>query len=207
MNDLANKTIGIMGLLFGLLVIGFTGFQTYSLLFETSGNHITAVIGLVLFEGGMLYWWLVFQKHAEGIYQMAISLIMAVFGLLLVVLATGLHLGALGGEFLGTNTAAKVIVIAAIINLMGKFTFPLFAPETFNRIWQRALEGKISLRAFRDAEGKADDMAAELADRIGREITRRLEVDMLTHFGLTHDLERKPEIIPLPSPNGEDPKK
>lgn len=195
-----------MGLLFGLLVIGFTGFQTYSLLFETSDSHIMAVIGLVLFEGGMLYWWLVFQKHAAGIYQMAISLIMAIFGLLLVILATGLHLGAFGSSFLGENTGAKVIVVAAIVNLVGKFAFPLFEPETFNQIWQRALEGKISLRAFKDAEGKADDMAADLSDRIGREITRRLEVDMLTHFGLSHNLERKPEIV-LPSPNGEEPKK
>lgn len=204
MNDLANKTIGIMGLLFGILVIGFTAFQTYSLLFKTSGNHITATIGLVLFEGGMLYWWFVFQKQADGIYQMAISIIMAIFGLLLVVLATGLHLGAVGSDFLGENTAAKVIVVAAIINLIGKFTFPLFAPETFNNIWQRALAGKISLKAYRDAEGKADDMAAGLADKIGREITRRLEVDMLTYFGLTHDLEKN--HIPTPEPNGIDPK-
>jgi hypothetical protein len=178
--------VKLFGQFFMLLVLGFTGFQTYSLLYSVSKDPLMSLIGLVLFEGGMLYWWSEFRSDAEGIGQMAVSLLLAVFGLLLVAGATALHLGALDKEFLGPHTPARLITIAAIINLCGKFVFPLLDPETFKHIWTRALEGAVVAKAYLKAQSKTDDMSAKLADKIATEITRMAEVRALTSFGLLH---------------------
>ena len=196
MSELPKRILGFLGVIFALLVLGFTGFQTWSLLYEVSGNAVTAVIGLALFEGGMLYWWFAFQKEAEGIGQMALSLMMAIFGLLLVGGATALHLGAVGAEALGPHTPARLVTLAAVINLIGKFMFPLLAPAIFEDIWMRALEGKISNRAYKDADSQVDDLAAQLGIEIGGELTRKVKVRMLTHYGLTHDQARLPSANP-----------
>ena len=184
MKSLLSVIIKISGFVFGALVVGFTATQTWSLLHNVSSNAVTATVGLILFEGGMLYWWFVFQNEAEGIGQMAVSLVAALLGLILVVGSTGLHLGAVEGGMLGENTPARLVLVAAVVNLICKFAFPLLSPEMMNNIWTRALEGKISLYAFRDAEAKTADMAAALADEVGAEIVRRVKVDMLSSYGL-----------------------
>jgi hypothetical protein len=194
-SELPKNILKFLGVIFALLVLGFTGFQTWSLLYQVSGNAVTASIGLVLFEGGMLYWWFAFQKEAEGIGQMALSLMMAVFGLLLVGGATALHLGAIGADALGAHTPARLVTLAAVINLVGKFMFPLLAPAVFEDIWMRALEGKISQRAYKDADSQVDDLAAQLGVQIGSELTRKVQVRMLTHYGLAHDQARLPAPV------------
>jgi len=143
----------------------------------------------------MLFWWYTFQKDAEGIFQMAISGLLAFLSLMLVAGATALHLGAVNEGLLGANTPARLVTLAAVINLTGKFFFPLMAPGVFQDIFQRALESKIINKAFKDAESKADDMAAQLADRVGEELTRRMQVQILTRFGVGHD-NAKPTLIP-----------
>jgi hypothetical protein len=168
MSDLGKSIIRFLGYLFALLVLGFTGFQTWSLLYEVSQNAVVASIGVVLFEGGMLFWWFSFQKDAEGIGQLAVSLLWAVFGLLLVGGATALHLGAVDGQTFGANTPAKLITLAAIVNLVGKFIYPLLEPATFNAVWQKALEGKVTRQAYKAADGQIDDMAGRLAEMIGQ---------------------------------------
>ncbi len=209
MNDLAKNILRIVGYLFALLVVAFTGYQSWSLLYEISRNPYVASLGVVLFEGGMIYWWYAFQKDAEGLGQMAISLLGAVFGLLLVSGATALHLGAVNAETFGTATPARLVTIAAVVNLMLKFLYPLLHPDTFSHIWLRALEGKISFKAYRDADGKTDDIAGNLAHRIGEELARRVEVKMLTDFGLFREennplaltsggQKAEPSIVSLP---------
>lgn len=197
MNELFKRVIQFLGIMFAALVIGFTGYQTYFLLAEVSGSPLIAWLGLALFEGGMLYWWFVFQKEAEGIRQLALSLLLFVFGLALVAGSTGLHLGAIDAAALGANTPAKLVTIAAIINLIGKTLYPIFSPETFGRIWERALEGVVMAKAYAAAQGKADDMAEQLADSVGGELVRRLTVSVLTNHHLRHEAEKHPPALPL----------
>lgn len=197
MNELFKKVIQFLGILFAALVIGFTGYQTYSLLAEVSGSPLIAWLGLALFEGGMLYWWFVFQREAAGIGQLALSLLLFVFGLALVAGSTGLHLGAIDAAALGANTPAKLVTIAAIINLIGKTLYPIFSPETFGHIWERALEGVVMAKAYKAAQGKADDMAEQLADSVGSELVRRLTVSVLTNHQLRHEAEKHPPALPL----------
>lgn len=70
MSALFGGMIKMLGVIFAVLVLGFTGFQTWSLLHEVSGNLVISIIGLALFEGGMLYWWAIFQYEAEGLGQL-----------------------------------------------------------------------------------------------------------------------------------------
>ena len=184
MNDLGKTVVGFLGIAFGLLVLAFTGYQTWSLLFEVTGNAVMAAVGLIFFEGGLLYWWAVFQKSAEGTAQMALSVLMAGFGLLLVISATALHLGAIGGSVLGEHTGAQLIVLAAVVNLIGKFLYPLFSPATSEDIFIRSMEGTITKKAYKDAESKAERLAIGIADRIGDEIARRMEFKLLVNYGL-----------------------
>ena len=55
MNDMAKSVLRFIGYLFGILVLGFTGYQTWSLLYMVRNSTIVATLGLVLFEGSMLY--------------------------------------------------------------------------------------------------------------------------------------------------------
>ncbi len=187
---LGKTVVQILGYLFTILVLGFTGYQTYSLLLEVSGNPMIAALGLALFEGGMLYWLAAFKNDAEGIMQMALSLLLFLFGLLLVGGSTALHLGAMDAQSLGENTPAKLITIAALVNLVGKTLYPIFSPDTFANIWTRALEGVVITKAYVAAQGKADDLAQNLADNLGNEIVRRLTVSVMTGHQLNHEAGR-----------------
>lgn len=186
MQILAKTIVQILGLFFSVLVLGFTGVQTWNLLYEVTQNALVATLGLVLFEGGMLYWLATFKTDAEGIMQLAISLLLFIFGLLLVGGATALHLGAVS-QTLGSQTPARLITIAAILNLLGKTVYPIFAPETFNHVWTRALEGVVMAKAYLAAQSKTDEMAQTLADRVGDNMVRRLTINILTGQQLPHN--------------------
>ena len=164
MDELFKKLLGIAGYLFAGLLLAFTSTQTYSLLYQVSGSHLTAVIGLVLFEGGMIYWWSVFRREAAGLIQMALSFLMFVVGLVLVTTAVALHLGAVDVAFMGPETPARIIIIATLLNLIAKLPYPLTDPETFTLITERAHEGKILNRTYKRFETKIEDIADELSD-------------------------------------------
>lgn len=188
MSELPKSIIKILGFVFLLLVLTFTAIQTWSLLYAVSKNAITATAGLVLFEGGMIYWWLTFQKSAEGITQMAISLVWAIIGLILVAGSTALHLQAIDATILGDHTPARLITMAAIINLVGKFAFPLVAPETFQNIMTRTLEGSLMLHAYKEAEAQMNERARELASLIGQHMVKQMTIQLLTSKGLEHTI-------------------
>lgn len=198
MQVLGKTIVQILGLFFSVLVLSFTGYQTYSLLLEVSGNPMIAALGLALFEGGMLYWLATFKNDAEGIMQMAISLLLFVFGLFLVGGATALHLGAMDAATLGQNTPSKLITIAAIVNLLGKTIYPIFAPETFHHVWTRALEGIVMAKAYTAAQLKTDDLAQNLADNVGNEMVRKLTVTILTGQHLQHNAAQS-DVYALPA--------
>ena len=190
MKLLGKTIVQILGFLFSILVLSFTGYQTWSLLLEVTGNPLIAALGLVLFEGGMLYWLATFKNDAEGIMQMAISLLLFIFGLFLVGGATALHLGAVTADTLGPSTPSKLITVAAILNLLGKTIYPIFAPETFAHVYKRALEGLVMAKAYAAAQDKTDDLAIKLADTIGDEMVRKLTVSVLTSQHLAHNVAK-----------------
>ncbi|RME05116.1 MAG: hypothetical protein D6816_09245 [Bacteroidetes bacterium] len=180
MKNLYANVLKFMGVLFAILVLGFTGFQTWSLLYSVSENALISVLGLVLFEGGMLYWWFFFQHEAEGLPQMALSLLAAIFGLFLVGGATALHLGAIDAATFGEHTPAKLVTIAAVVNLVAKFLMPLIHPSVMRETWKRALTGRVLTQTFSQFEVKVNDIASQLADEVAEDWTSELRQEILT---------------------------
>jgi len=174
MKDLSKPVLSIVGVLFAMLLLGYTGFQTFSLLLEVSGSPLIAAIGLIMFEVGMIYWWWVFRNEAEGLLQMALSLLVFLACLTFVIMATALKLGAVGADILGVNTPAKIITAAAVIQLTAKLFFPLFHPTTLQAIKERVQDGKILGIADEKFDKRVDGIAADYADAMVEERTARL---------------------------------
>jgi len=194
MKDLAKSALSIIGILFAGLLIAFTGYQTFMLLNEVSGSPVIAVIGLVMFEIGMLYWWSIFRHEAEGLLQMALSLLMFLACLTFVILATSLKLGAVDAEVLGVNTPAKIIAAAALIQLAAKLFFPLFHPDVLQAIKERVQEGKILKAADDKFDKRIDGIAAEYAEAMVEERT----VNLLTRFNTKYHTRYQLSAGPQP---------
>lgn len=208
MKHLTKVALTIIGYLFSALVIAFTAIQTYSLLYETTQSHLMAALGLVLFEGGMIYWWMVFQFDSEGIPQMAVALLVAILCLLLVVSATAIHLGATSITLLGDGTPARIITLAAIVHLLAKFTFPLLSPARTEEIMRRAAVGRITAHAFGKFNASVDELSDHLAAQMSAGYLQSL------HTGIANAVQQHsaghsermgvidmPSTLPMPSEN------
>jgi hypothetical protein len=154
-----------------------------------------ATLGLVLFEGSMLYWWSVFQKEAEGLLQMGLSLLVAIFGLLLVGGATALHLGAVDADVLGQQTPARLVTLAAVVNLVAKFLMPLLHPDVMKTTYKKALTGKVMTQTFSQFETKVKEIAVQLAEEVAEDWKEDVRQEILA-------LHMSRPKAALPSPNG-----
>lgn len=154
----------ILGALFGALLVTVTGIETWQFLFAVTGSIVTATLGLVVFEGGFLYWGFVFREAAEGLGQMAISLLTSLLDLLFVIAAVALRLGAIDVTEVGANVPALVVVVAVLVNLVAKYIFALVHPDVSKQIYRRAEEGLLMVRAFKAFSGKTRDIAEDIAN-------------------------------------------
>ncbi len=164
MRDIIRSVLSLVGPLFALLLLGFTGYQTWTLLLAVSGSPIIATIGLILFEAGMIYWWFVFRTEAEGLPQMALSLMVFLACFVFVGIATALKLGAVDAAVLGEHTPAKIITAAAVIQLAAKLFFPLLHPDVTHAIKERVQDGKIMNLGNNKFDARIDGIADEYAD-------------------------------------------
>lgn len=163
MEDFGKTIMNIMGGLFGLLLLGFTGVETFQFLEGVTGNPIVSFIGLVMFEGGFLYWAAVFKGHAKGLVQMAIALLTSIADFLAVIAAVALRLGAVDGNVLGAQTGSRLVVAAVLVNLTAKYTFSLADPETVKNIMKRAAHGMATLATFKEFQKLVKEGAPQLA--------------------------------------------
>ena len=199
MKDLAGTIQVGVGYFFGALVIAFTGFQTWSLLFEATGNELVALLGLVLFEGGMLYWWVCFQYTAKGLGQLALSIGMAVLSLCVVSLAAALHLGAVSAGVFGANTVSVLITAAAVMNLGAKFAYPLLSPHMIESIRDKVMEGRINTAVYKAVESKMEDRNADIVEDLSNNRVRRIETSIVN----AHYREEAVDTKALPSANAQ----
>ena len=195
MKEVTHKALSIIGVIFAGLLLAYTGYQTFSLLVEVSGSPLIAAIGLIMFEVGMLYWWMVFRNSAEGLLQMALSFLVFLACLTFVVLATALKLGAVDAAVLGVNTPAKIITAAAVIQLTAKLFFPIFHPETMREITARSQEGKILSTAQDKFERRIDRIADDVADGMAAEWTARLTTNFNTKYNTRYQLPDAPAPV------------
>jgi hypothetical protein len=195
--DLTKSGLNIVGVLFAMLLLGYTGFQTFTLLLEVSGSPLVAAIGLIMFEAGMIYWWFVFRNDAEGLPQMALSFLVFLACLTFVIMATALQLGAVGADALGENTPAKIITAAAVIQLTAKLFFPILHPDTMNAIIERVQDGKITSAANKKFDKAIDGIADGLADEMVTERTNRFVTALNTKYQTQYQLSSAPTPRPV----------
>ena len=188
MKELTKSGLTIVGFLFAILLLAFTGVQTYSLILAITGSAIMAVVGLTMFEGGMLYWWQTFRAQAEGLLQMSLSLLVFLACLLFVVTATALKLGAVDAAILGVSTPAKLITAAAVIQLTAKLLFPLLHPDVVDAINERVREGKILAAASEKFDKRVDGIADDYTDMMVEEKTARMMTRFNTKYNTRYQL-------------------
>lgn len=198
MSDLTKTVVQFLGYVFIAVVLAFTSSQTWAILYETSQSWLVAGLGLAFFEGGMIYWWLVFQREATGLPQLAISLIVAILCLLAVAGAVALHLGAIQTDNYETITA-RLITAAALIHLAAKFAFPLLDPDRIESITDRAAEGRILKLAFQKFNARIGAIADSLANNMADEYTDQLQLTIKNRIaGRTHHQPNAPAILAAP---------
>lgn len=169
----------ILGLAFKVGLFIVTAINTYGILYLISQDRIWSAAGLLLFEVGLLYWWLIFKNDTEAsVVQMAISLMMFVTCLLLVAAANALHLGALSPDILGTGTISKVVIAAVVIHLSASLFYPIASQEHMAALVNQIALGLVWARAQGNVMANLDRLAeqtqAEIEDRMWQTIQSRI---------------------------------
>lgn len=169
----------ILGLAFKIGLFIVTAINTYGILYLISQDRIWAAAGLILFEVGLLYWWLVFKNDTEAsVIQMAISLMMFITCLLLVAAANALHLGAISPDMLGTGTISKVVIMAVVVHLAASLFYPIASQEHMAALVNQIALGLVWARAQGNVMANLDRLAeqtqAEIEDRMWQTIQARI---------------------------------
>jgi len=198
MKQFGKPIMTIMGIIFGAVLLGFNAYETFTFLVEVTGNPIIAFIGLVMFEGGFLYWAAEFKQNAEGLMQMAIALLTSVLDFVAVVLAVALRLGAVDASIMGESTGAKLVIAAVLVNLSAKYVYGLSHPDTLKNIMKRATEGLAVSRTYKAFNSKILDSVDTMADTMAVEWLNEFEADfkasnatLRSDRGLAGELFRK----------------
>ena len=176
----------ISNLFLGALAIGlsiFTGSRTLDLLAWAlpAGQALYQYLGLAAFEGGMYFWSFFFISGAKGTQQRSISLLMAIFSVLAVCIATvaDLSLGASeSGKLpaLSSQTQQTMIIFVGVeiaLNVAAFLACHLMAPEKLREIKAGQAEDQIFAEGLRAIEALAPSMAADAAPHLAAEWANR----------------------------------
>lgn len=217
MKDVLKTIVKYSGYAFAALVIAFTAWQSYSLVFGVTNNQLESILALILFDIGALYWFLVALKEAEGKLQMALAFAMFALSLSLVILTVALELGAVDANMLGERTPAKLITAAAVINLVAKYLMPLISLDNLREINKRARAARLEDMVDKKVDAKMEAISDELAEEKAQAMLEnerhaiRMSIirpeDRKQPAQLTAGQHTTVDIIPLaePSPNGTGP--
>lgn len=151
----------IFGGAFKVLLLVVTAINTWGILYLVSNNYVWAAAALILFEVGLIYWWMVFKNDTDAsVLQMAISLLMFIACLLLVAAANALHLGAVQPDMLGEGTIPKVVIVAVVLHLGASLVYPLVSTEHLSTLMEQILLGLVWAKAQANVFGNIDRLAA-----------------------------------------------
>lgn len=185
----------IMGLAFKLFLLIFTGLNTWHLLYGLSNDPVWSLIGVVLFEGALLYWWNMFRSDVEPtVGQIAISLGMFIISLLLVLLASALELSAISASALGPNTVARVIVIAVALNLAAAMFHSILSHNIMTEVIKRTVSGIVWSKAQAALLNQTDSLAADLSRELTAQTWEFIEADV--RRSANRSLGRELVVIP-----------
>ena len=194
----------VFGLLSAVILL-WTGSLTVSFLSGVLPGTFWAVpyLGLVVFDGGMIGWLVVYLYNAEGSMQRTIALGLTLFNLLGVGLMTVAEI-VLGGQTL--TVAPEMLGTAAIwgigvwtfVNVAGIIAFHLSSPDA--RIAAAIQEEKDAVvdEALTDMRGRRQDNAKMLSRQMGAGMFKTL----VSEIGADMDGDGLPDIYERPSNRG-----
>jgi len=187
-----------------LVLLGWTSSLTYSFLSMAMPGEfwLVPLLGLVVFDGGMIGWLFVFLSFAEGAIQRAVALVLTLFNFIGVALMTIAEI-LLGGQ---TMTAAPEMLGAAaiwgigiwtVVNVLGVLIFHLGDNQARRAMAYQAEKDAIFDAALGDLKTRRiaiqSTMSAEMSDAMMREMIAELRTD-IDGDGRADMLERRGDI-------------
>lgn len=188
--------------LISLIILMWTGYLTTSFLSNVlpASFWIVPYLGLVVFDGGMIGWLIVYLYNAEGSMQRSMALGLTVFNLIGVGLMTVSEI-VLGGQTL--TVAPELLGTAAIwgvgiwtfVNVAGIIGYHLSSPDA--RIAAAIQEEKDAVieQALDNLRNRREDNAMALSAQIGGGMYRSL----ISELGVDRDGDGIPDIAERPS--------
>jgi len=183
-SSILKTVVSWLSAVFFVVILCYTGYRTYNLLtFTAPGSIIVPLMGLTLFDVGMLAWGAIFLYASEGIAQRGIALLAALFDLFLVCAAVILDM-ALDGQALidvpewAGVAAFGVLSVAAVVNVVCAFAYKLTATSALTAIREQAAKDRyeaaivaeeeaVTELAFGELQNLRQQHAQVLASQIG----------------------------------------
>jgi hypothetical protein len=211
---------GLVALIFGISIIGFTIKLTYDVMAILFPNDpILRWVSIALYDGGVIAWLLTYIARAKGTPQRGISLVMTVADFLGVVAMV------IGGIYLSGQTLASippwvgsavvnVTIIAATLNAGAIYFYHANDPDVIEQIQTQELEDTLNEEALDQArfqvERKAQELGSIMANRVTARMKYRLRLPMTEQEhsewqGETIDAQAyDPAQLPAPLPPVQD---
>jgi hypothetical protein len=201
-NERLKKFItGLVALLFGFSIIGFTIKLTYdvmAILFPA--DPVLRWVSIALYDGGVISWLTTYIARAKGTPQRGISLVMTVLDFLGVVAMV------IGGIYLSGQTLAdipawvgsavvNVTIIAATLNAGAIYFFHASAPDVTEAIQAQELEDQLNEEALDQARFQVERKAQELGAIMANRVTARLKYRMRLPMSEREHAEWQGEIV------------
>lgn len=162
---------------FGFGLVAWTGYHTYQMLYYTDpqpSNTALAIFGLLIFEGGLLLWFQLFQRDAKSIMQHVIALLGTITGLFLVIVAFSIYWFTPLNELRNAESTAKwTIIVATVLNLIYFLVYELSEPSMWERIQEGIHVALVLFKADQKAAGKVEAQADALAEELGEQRKQR----------------------------------
>ena len=187
-----------------IILLGWTSSLTYSFLSMAMPGEfwLVPLFGLVVFDGGMIGWLIVFLSFAEGAIQRAVALVLTLFNFIGVGLMTIAEI-LLGGqnmtaapEMLGT-AAIWGIGIWTVVNVLGVIIFHLGDNQARRAMAYQAEKDAIFDAALGDLKNRRiaiqSTMSAEMSRAMMDEMIAELRTD-IDGDGRADMLERRGDI-------------
>lgn len=145
---------------------------------------LVPLFSLVVFDGGMIAWLVVFVNYAEGSGQRAVAIVATLFDFI------GVGLMALAEIFLGGQTIAAApamlgeyaiwgVGIWTVANVGAVLTFHLLAPDTRQKMALQAEKDQV----FTEALEKLTRKRAAISDRVSNEMADDMLGQLLDDLG------------------------
>lgn len=193
MNELMKTSAKFFFVALAVLIIGWTGWHTYSVMYAATKDQVASVYGLIVFEGGMLTWFTLFMKNAESMGQHVVALFGTFIGVLMVCVAFYISMQVDPKEIVQYGSIGRwLIVVATIETLVFVLLYELFNPK----VWEELMEMIHVAMLNAKAEKKAQAMIEKDSDALAEEIARNRKDRAFANARL-----QGIKSVPMASPN------